>query len=208
MKISVLLEIRKISVVHLFLFYRKVLLNSCKIFEDEDFVGNFGIWGNHMDERQAEKEKALCRSKYGKRILFLLNVILVLTAIAFSVKYSNRVREEQKETELSTFESTVESMKQISINYLSMELNYAKDWANYINSHDMTLDQALDYIRQANNQSDRYAHIVDMSTFQAYSTYQGEDAEELICYRKFYENQDIDDTNKLFMHYRDCGIRR
>ena len=153
-----------------------------------------------MDVRNTDKTQELRRSKFAKRMLILINVILVLGAIAFSVKYSNRVREEQKEAELNTFESTIESMKQISINYLSMELNYAKDWANYIDNHDMTIEQALDYIRQANNQPDRYAHIVDMHTLEAYSTYQGEDAEELTCYREFYDNQSVDDTNKLFIN--------
>ena len=151
-----------------------------------------------MAANREAKDRALRKSKYIKRILIFINIILILAAVIFSALYSNGIREEQKEAELNTFESTIESMKQISMNYLTTELNYAKDWANYIDAHHMTVDEALDYIREANHQSDRYAHIVDMNTFAAYSTYQGEDAEELICYRKFHDDQN--DTNKLFIN--------
>ena len=149
-------------------------------------------------QKRVEKKRVSCKEKYVRYLLVLVNVLLILAAICFSVVYSTRMRLEQMKSELDTFEATVESMKQISVNYLSMELNYAADWANYIDAHDMTIEEALDYIRQANHQQDRYAHIVDMHTFEAYSTYQGDDAEELTCYRKFYE--DVNDTNKLFIN--------
>ena len=40
----------------------------------------------------------------------------------------------------------VESMKQVSENYLSTEKGYADDWAAYIASCHMTAEEALDYI--------------------------------------------------------------
>ena len=43
----------------------------------------------------------------------------------------------------------VESMKQVSENYLSTEKGYADDWAAYISSCHMTAEEALDYIRNA-----------------------------------------------------------
>lgn len=58
----------------------------------------------------------------------------------------------------------VESMKQVSENYLSTEKGYADDWAAYIASCHMTAEEALDYIRTTNTQEDRAAHLVDMRT--------------------------------------------
>ena len=53
----------------------------------------------------------------------------------------------------------VESMKQVSENYLSTEKGYADDWAAYIASCHMTAEEALDYIRTTNTQEDRAAHL-------------------------------------------------
>lgn len=49
----------------------------------------------------------------------------------------------------------VESMKQVSENYLSTEKGYADDWAAYIASCHMTAEEALDYIRTTNTQENR-----------------------------------------------------
>ena len=65
----------------------------------------------------------------------------------------------------------VESMKQVSENYLSTEKGYADDWAAYIASCHMTAEEALDYIRTTNTQEDRAAHLVDMADFSARSTF-------------------------------------
>lgn len=43
-----------------------------------------------------------------------------------------------------------------------MEKGYAENWANYIERQNMTMDEALDYIKNSNSQKDRHAHIVDM----------------------------------------------
>ena len=49
----------------------------------------------------------------------------------------------------------------------------------------MTVEEALDYIRATNNQDDRYAHIVDMQTFEAHSTYRYSGDDTATCYQKF-----------------------
>ena len=65
----------------------------------------------------------------------------------------------------------VESMKQVSENYLSTEKGYADDWAAYIASCHMTAEEALDYFRTTNTQENRAAHLVDMADFSARSTF-------------------------------------
>lgn len=97
-------------------------------------------------EKKREKKQAVFR--FG---LVLLNIVLVLTAVVVSLRYSNNIQDKQKQQKLSAFCSTIESMKQISGNYLQMELNYAKDWAKYIDEKGMTMDEALAYIKQANH---------------------------------------------------------
>lgn len=137
------------------------------------------------------------QKKTGKLILLGLNLFLIAVAVVAALAYSNYFRTKQKQMEIDTFCTTIESMKQISNNYLDMELGYAEDWAKYISQHDMTIEEALEYIRQTNNQSNRYAHIVDMDTYQAYSTYMGSGSNRVKCYETFAENDTI--TNRIFI---------
>lgn len=140
-----------------------------------------------------------------KRIaLITINIILILTAVVFSLSYTSYLKKQQHQNGLDTFCAAIESMKQVSDNYLRTEQGYVEDWAKYISYRHMTLDEALDYINQANNQKDRYAHIVDMDTFEAYSTVNRKadsatdsNADKSIsCYKKFMGYGD--DTRDVF----------
>lgn len=136
--------------------------------------------------------------KRKKYILIFLNIILVLTGIISSLWYSDYMRRSDTEKEIDMFRGTVEAMKLISENYLQLELGYANDWAKYISSEDMTVDEALAYISATNDQKDRYAHIVDMDTYEAFSSYKNEDGDNSVnCYRKFYEQGS--DTDEIFI---------
>lgn len=150
-----------------------------------------------MAEKWINKSVGNNRMKAIKIGLVIINIVVILSAVAFSWIYSKNLREEQKKTELDSFRATVESMKQISNSYLSMELAYAEDWAKYISTNNMTVNEALAYINEANNQKERYAHLVNMDTLQAYSTYFGDTEAEVGCYQKF--RVDGDETYRIFL---------
>ena len=123
--------------------------------------------------------------KYGKIVLTIFNILLILAAVFSSLSYSAYVRKEKMQMEIDAFCSTMEGMKQVSGNYLEMEKGYADNWASFIESQNMTLDEALTYIRDSNSQKDRYAHIVDMDTFDAYSTFEKKGDNSVGCYKEF-----------------------
>ena len=148
--------------------------------------------GKFVDKRSGNRNTFIV-----KLILILINILLIFSAIIFSWIYSRNLREQQQKNQQEAFEATIESMKQISTNYLSMELGYARYWAQYIDEHKMTLGEALDYISQANNQAERYAHIVDMKTLAAYSSYGDSKITSVNCYLKFSEYDS--ETNRIFM---------
>ena len=125
------------------------------------------------------------RKKQGKVILSIVNILLILVAIISSLIYSDYVREEKIQMAVEAFCSTVEGMKQVSARYLEMEKGYAGNWADYIESRHMTMDEALEYIKESNSQKDRYAHIVDMDTYEAYSTYEKNGDNSVGCYEEF-----------------------
>lgn len=126
-------------------------------------------------------KQELKRRRVSRNILILGNIILILAAVAFVIYYATDVRRNREEMERDTFSSTVETMKQISVRYLDTEKINAEDWAAYIESQNMTLEEALEYIRASNTQEDRRAHIVDMDTYEAYSSAGG----TVSCYQKF-----------------------
>ena len=127
------------------------------------------------------KKQELNRSRVVRNILVLANMVLILVAIAFVLYYATDVRREREEMERETFSSTIETMKQISVRYLDTERQSAENWAAYIEDQKMTLDEALAYIQASNTQEDRRAHIVDMDTYEAYSSAGG----SISCYQTF-----------------------
>ena len=145
-----------------------------------------------------KKERLQKNSVAAKYALIIVNVILILVMIVFSAVYSQNQKQMQEETELSAFCGTVNSMKQISFNYLSTEVSNVKDWAQYINQEEMSIDEALEYVKKCNHQTDRYAHIVDMDTMLAYSLESQNQDRTVSCYQAF-KDKGNDETYQMFI---------
>lgn len=129
-----------------------------------------------------------------KNVLIIINITLIIVSITSSFIYSTYVKKRYMQAEKIAFSGTIESMKQVSYNYLKLEQGYVKDWAGYIQNKNMTIDEALEYIRQTNMQSDRYAHIVDMDTYEAYCAYEKDTNTPIDIYKKIIEtNRKTDD---------------
>ena len=137
------------------------------------------------------------KNKLIKMILVVFNILLIFTAVLSSLNYSNHVRNEKMQMEIDAFCSTMEGMKQVSANYLNMEKGYAENWASYIKSQNMDMQEALAYIRENNAQKDRYAHIVDMDTYEAYSTYEKNGDNSVGCYKEFRDGGN--QTDQIFI---------
>lgn len=148
-----------------------------------------------MEKKQKRNESR--SEKLRSFAMVLVNVVLVLAAIIFSVVYSNGTQKERTQLATDNFCATVESMKRMAGNYLQMEENYVQSWATYIERNDMTMNEALAYVREVNTQTDRYAHIVDMDTLKARSTYAKGGDDSVGCYRKFKNNKT--QTNEAFL---------
>lgn len=129
-----------------------------------------------------------CKKNLLRNILIICNVILILSAIVFTLTYSTHIKNQQRETRQDAFVTAVKSMKQISRNYIANEQGYVSNWAAYITSRSMTMQEALDYIRTTNTQDEKQAHIVDMDTFEAHSTCISNGSDAVDCYEKMSNN--------------------
>lgn len=123
----------------------------------------------------------------GKIVLILCNSALVLAVVAFVVHYTAGVRTDQESMARDSFCNTVETMKQLSVRYLDSEQRIAEDWAAYIEHENMDIDEALAYLCAASSSQERYAHLVDMDTLEARSSYLRSDGDSVSAYQRFAE---------------------
>lgn len=135
-------------------------------------------------------------SKTFTTILVFFNILLMAIAVTASVVYAHEIRVTQEASKQADFVSTVESMKAVSQTYLDSERGYVEDWAAYINDQHMTLREALDYLKKADTNPNRFAHIVDMDTLDAWSAYYPAGEEEIETYRK-YKNYTMEENLTL-----------
>ena len=129
------------------------------------------------------------KEKKRKTGLLICNVCLLLVMIASALAYSGYVSSSQETSKKVDFIRTIESMKRVSQNYLDGEQGYVKDWAAYISEHHMTREAALDFLRSINTNGERYVHIVDMDTFEAWSSYYPKGEEAIETYQSYIEQE-------------------
>lgn len=133
-------------------------------------------------DKTAKKVLAVNHASGKNLFLILCNIILVVGMILAVVIYSNTIMRQKNTLKLDAFCTTVESMKQVSENYLSTEKGYVQDWAAYISGRHMTAAEALEYIRLTNTQENRDAHLVDIDDMSARSTYEVNGNPWVHCY--------------------------
>lgn len=128
-----------------------------------------------------------------KKILLLLcNIIMIVEAILSSYSYSITTRNKSVALRLDNFCNSTDSMKQLTESYLYAEKGYVDNWAYYISSNNMTIDEAIKFVQNINTQDNRYAHFVDMDDFSAISTIADKNGNYSVnCYKTFYDT----DTN-------------
>lgn len=120
-----------------------------------------------------------------KIALWTCNLLLMILAVTASVLYARHVHAAQVEAKKNSFVASVESLKSVSQNYLNSERGYVENWAAYINGRDLTLPEALEFLREINTNPNRFPHIVDMDTMKAWSAYYPAGSEAIETYYHF-----------------------
>ena len=86
-----------------------------------------------------------------KKILLLLcNIIMIVEAILSSYSYSITTRNKSVALRLDNFCNSTDSMKQLTESYLYAEKGYVENWAYYISSNNMTIDEAIKFVQNIN----------------------------------------------------------
>ena len=102
--------------------------------------------------------------------IVMANVALMAAILAFVALYSNYERKVSYEHQVEHFVNTAVAMERVTENYLEGEQKICDNWAQYINSQDLTLEGAAAYVRATHALSLTSAHLIDAETLEGYST--------------------------------------
>ena len=112
-----------------------------------------------------------------KRILVVVvNVIIMIAMLIFVVLYSNFENSDATQMQIEHFENTTITMKHVTENYLEGEQRICDVWARYINSKDMTIEEAVSFIRISHVLPNASVHIVFADTLSGLSTKSRQDS--------------------------------
>ena len=100
----------------------------------------------------------------------IVNVFIMLAMLTFVVLYSNFENNYATQRQIEHYESTTITMEHVTENYLEGEQRICDVWARYINSENMTIEEAASFIRISHVLPNASAHIVYVDTLSGLST--------------------------------------
>ena len=100
----------------------------------------------------------------------IVNKFIMIAMLTFVVLYSNTENRVTTLRQIEHFENTTISMEHVTENYLEGEQRICDVWARYINSENMTIEDAASFIRISHVLPNASAHIVYTDTLSGLST--------------------------------------
>lgn len=111
-----------------------------------------------------------------KTWIIIVNVFIMIAMLSFVVFYSVFENRNAKERQIEYFENTTVTMEHVTENYLEGEQRICDVWARYINSRDMTIEEAISFIQISHVLPNASAHIIYLDTLTGLSTRPRKDA--------------------------------
>ena len=123
-------------------------------------------------------EVRLFRREYvmKKTMVIIVNVFIMIAMLIFVVLYSNTQSQNTAQRQIEHFENTTIAMERVTENYLEGEQRICDVWARYINSRNMTIDEAVSFIRISHVLPNASAHIVFLDSLTGLSSKARQDA--------------------------------
>ena len=105
-----------------------------------------------------------------KIFIILVNVIIMAAILIFVVFYSRFESRESYRRQVEHFENTMVTMENVTENYLQSEQQICDVWAHFINSQNMTMEEAAAFIRASHVLENASAHLISLGTLTGLST--------------------------------------
>ena len=109
-------------------------------------------------------------------MVIIVNVFIMIAMLIFVVLYSNTQSQNTAQRQIEHFENTTIAMERVTENYLEGEQRICDVWARYINSRNMTIDEAVSFIRISHVLPNASAHIVFLDSLSGLSSKARQDA--------------------------------
>ena len=124
-----------------------------------------------------------------KTWVVIVNVFIMIAMLTFVALYSNFENRETTQRQIEHYENTTITMEHVTDNYLEGEQRICDVWASYINRQNMTIEEAVSFIRSSHVLPNTSAHIVYLDTLSGLSTRAGQDASD--DYSVTYERMNL-----------------
>jgi hypothetical protein len=105
-----------------------------------------------------------------KTLVIIVNVIIIAAILVFVVLYSNFENTASYRRQVEHFEKTMVTMENVTENYLLGEQQICDVWAHFINSQNMTMEEAAAFIRASHVLENASAHLISLGTLTGLST--------------------------------------
>ena len=105
-----------------------------------------------------------------------INVLITVAMLTFVGLYSRHTNRITLQRQIEHFENTTASLGRVTENYLEGEQRICDVWAHYINNENMTMEEAISFIRISHVLPNASAHIVYADTLTGLSTRAGKDS--------------------------------
>ena len=99
-----------------------------------------------------------------KTLVIIFNVIIIAALLISVVLYSRFENNDSYRRQIEHFESTMVTMESVTENYLEGEQQICDVWARYINSENMTMEEAAAFIRASHVLENASAHLISLDT--------------------------------------------
>ncbi len=105
-------------------------------------------------------------------IIIIINIVLTLGILGFVVLYAGNSQKAVVNGRVREFTDLTVSMEQMTEIYLEGEQNICDLWAKHINSLDMTISEATDFVKNTHVAADVSAHLIftDVPSYDGFST--------------------------------------
>ena len=111
-----------------------------------------------------------------KKWIIIFNVFIMIAMLIFVVLNSNLQSRNTAQRQIEHFENTTIAMERVTENYLEGEQRICDVWARYINSRNMTIEEAISFIRISHVLPNASAHIVFLDSLSGLSSKARQDA--------------------------------
>ena len=102
--------------------------------------------------------------------VIIVNVLIMIALLSFVFLYSRYESRYATQRQIEHYESTTITMERVTENYLEGEQRICDVWARYINSENMTIEDAASFIRISHVLPKASAHIIYLDTLSGLST--------------------------------------